>query len=835
MLSEFKIIKLPHWVGLVIGVSAMAMPAIAGHLRTHPSSAGVSDFQTLNPGEIHGDVSYAGAMWLSIDMPRGVACGSAGGNLRFGCVRGTDTLLTVPWGFRHLIRTVVSSSDPGDKNYSPQAKANQQEYAVYTDMPEPPFNMDSLMRVTGGPTGIEVHQTSYAWSDVGRKRSILIDYWIKNVSNRIIQKGVVGMYVSGFASCPGPSHFGPPDQDNLCGLIRTVPSLIPGNEDTLNLVWMADNDGDVIGAAPYRYPLTAVIGVRVLKSPKVQRFNLNWYASLKSIGMYGSWIPYIQWGPTGASRQVVPTDPHGWYRAMINEQIDYDQVYSSHDFSDLGWNPPAAGRDTMIDIADGAITDALLSWGQIDDIAPGDSVEFTVAFSLGYPFHRDPMNFATRFNPDNPQPYFNHLDFSDLIANTRAIQWAFDTPGLDSDPNDGIDYRGKAHLFDCDKAAPDGSPTGCDSVFYEGDGIADFGRPVPPPPPLFTVTTKPGTAILRWDGSQTELSRHAVTGRWNFEGYRIYAGRDTAAGRFSMLASWDKLNYSRFVYDTLAPDTSHWRQESYPYELSEWQRILGGAVDPRDYPVKSLEHSYYDVYFDTLRNFMGEVVDVVARERFSCWLPQAANRGNEYIGDAGPEANIIQQVGTRDTTIGGHEFSYGIYEAVITNLQPSIPLYCAVTTFDQGDYVAKLPPVESDPSSNFHYGQPIYSANVVMDSGLKVSVYPNPYKTFFNDAYGHRTSYYAQGHEGQRGTDFDERDRRIHFINLPDTAVITIYSLAGDLIRTIYHPDPHRTSYSSEASWDLVTRSAEAVTPGIYIYHIASRLGSQVGKIVIIK
>ncbi|MBI5866964.1 MAG: T9SS type A sorting domain-containing protein [candidate division Zixibacteria bacterium] len=834
MLSEFKTIKLPHLIGIVIGITSMTTASLAVHPREHPSSAGVSDFQTLNPGDVQGNVSYAGAIWLSIDMPRGIACGWGGGNFRFGCVRGTDTLLTAAWGFRHLTQTVVSSSDPDDKNYNPQAKANQQEYAVYTDMPEPPFNMDSLMRSLEGPTGIEIHQTSYAWTDDGRKRSILVDYWIKNASNRPIQKGVVGLSLRGLESCVN-SAFAPPDQDNLCGLIRTAPGLVPGSVDTLNLVWLADNDGDMANAEVYRSRLPVVLGARILRVPEGGRFNFNWLASLERSAGWARWETYINWGPTGASRQVVPTDPHGWYRAMINEQIDYDQVYSSHDFSDLGWNPPAAGRDTMIDIADGAHPEMLLSHGPIDDIAPGDSVEVTVAFSIGYPFHRDPLNFATRFNADNPRPYLNRLDFSDLIANTRAIQWAFDTPGLDSDPNDGIDYRGKAHLFDCDKAAPDGSPTGCDSVFYEGDGIADFGRPVPPPPPVFTVTTKPSTAILHWDGSETELSRHAVTGRRAFEGYRIYAGRDTASGQFSMVASWDKENYCRFVYDTLAPDTSHWRQESYPYTLPEWQRILGGGVDPRDFPVKSLEQSYRDVYFDTVRNFMGEVVDVAAHDRFSCWLPQSENRDTRYSGDTGPESNIIQQVGTRDTTIGGRGFSYGIYEAVITNLQPSIPLYFAVTTFDQGDYVAKLPLVESDPSSNFRYGQPVYSANVVMDSGLKVSVYPNPYKTVFNDAYGHRTSYYAQGHEGQRGTDFDERDRRIHFINLPDTAVITIYSLAGDLIRRIYHPDPHRTSYTSEASWDLVTRSAEAVTPGIYIYHIASGRGSQVGKIVIIK
>jgi hypothetical protein len=162
-------------------------------------------------------------------------------------------------------------------------------------------------------------------------------------------------------------------------------------------------------------------------------------------------------------------------------------------------------------------------------------------------------------------------------------------------------------------------------------------------------------------------------------------------------------------------------------------------------------------------------------------------------------------------------------------------LYFAVTTFDFGDFSKNLEPLESLPANNYKYGEPVYSANVVMDSGLHVSVYPNPYKAVYNDAFGNRTTYFAEGYEGQGKSEFTEYDRRIHFINLPDTATITIYSLFGDLIRTIQHPDVHLSTYSSSVSWDLVSRNAMAVTSGIYIYRIDSKLGSQIGKIVIVK
>jgi hypothetical protein len=119
---------------------------------------------------------------------------------------------------------------------------------------------------------------------------------------------------------------------------------------------------------------------------------------------------------------------------------------------------------------------------------------------------------------------------------------------------------------------------------------------------------------------------------------------------------------------------------------------------------------------------------------------------------------------------------------------------------------------------------------------VRVSVYPNPYKIGFTDALGHESSYFQQGFEGKEGQEeLNEQDRRIHFINIPDTCVINIYTLDGDLVRTLTHPDQNLSGYSSKISWDLVSRNTQAVTSGIYLFRVESRLGAQVGKLVIIK
>jgi hypothetical protein len=123
----------------------------------------------------------------------------------------------------------------------------------------------------------------------------------------------------------------------------------------------------------------------------------------------------------------------------------------------------------------------------------------------------------------------------------------------------------------------------------------------------------------------------------------------------------------------------------------------------------------------------------------------------------------------------------------------------------------------------------------VVDSNLKVMVYPNPYKTEFHDVWGNVATYHSQGYEIAADGKFDERDRRVWFTNLPDTATIEIYSLDGDLIRRIHHPDPYLTRYESVVGWDLISRNTQAVVSGIYIWKVSSRLGAQVGKLVIIK
>ncbi len=83
--------------------------------------------------------------------------------------------------------------------------------------------------------------------------------------------------------------------------------------------------------------------------------------------------------------------------------------------------------------------------------------------------------------------------------------------------------------------------------------------------------------------------------------------------------------------------------------------------------------------------------------------------------------------------------------------------------------------------------------------------------------------------------------RKVEFRNLPERATIKIFTLSGDLVRTIKHgPDEFGNLFGS-AAWDLHTDSGLLVAPGLYVYVVESEAADAyqgkrtVGKLMIIR
>ncbi len=93
-------------------------------------------------------------------------------------------------------------------------------------------------------------------------------------------------------------------------------------------------------------------------------------------------------------------------------------------------------------------------------------------------------------------------------------------------------------------------------------------------------------------------------------------------------------------------------------------------------------------------------------------------------------------------------------------------------------------------------GRATGDAGVLEASVEDIGIVPNPYRG---------RSAYETGNE----------DRRARFTNLPQTATIRVYTVAGTLIRTLYKDGP-----STSLDWNLTTDSNLPVASGMYFIHI---------------
>lgn len=187
-----------------------------------------------------------------------------------------------------------------------------------------------------------------------------------------------------------------------------------------------------------------------------------------------------------------------------------------------------------------------------------------------------------------------------------------------------------------------------------------------------------------------------------------------------------------------------------------------------------------------------------------------------------------------DTNVYGYRYS-------IDGLVNGWQYVVAVTAFDRGDEENNLDPLESSlisnawaafPGTNVNvkyeeYGGGVNAAKAMVNSDLKDSldqykpyVYPNPY-------------YAGASWEGP--STFEE-DRKVTFANLPERCIIRVFTVSGDLIKTINHDpsydgsslrwyntysNPDRTIFSGgEHSWDLLSDNAQIISRGTYLFSV---------------
>ncbi len=72
---------------------------------------------------------------------------------------------------------------------------------------------------------------------------------------------------------------------------------------------------------------------------------------------------------------------------------------------------------------------------------------------------------------------------------------------------------------------------------------------------------------------------------------------------------------------------------------------------------------------------------------------------------------------------------------------------------------------------------------------------------------------------------------KIQFVNIPNPCTIRIYTVRGDLVKTI----EVASGEGAIADWDQVTDFGQFVESGIYIFHVDSPIGTKLGKFAIVR
>jgi hypothetical protein len=753
------------------------------------------------------------------------------GALWVGAIVNEDTLVTTGHdGWQHVFEMFPTSCDDGghivkrstrktDDAYSPDAISEADYIAVYTDTltdqsyvaPNPDDGRPHI------PLGIEITQKSYSWSYSYAEDFVLFDFLIKNIGTSDLRKLYIGVYID--ADVYHPTNSGG-FTDDICGFRRTYPSPVGCTsnpiEDTINVAWIADNDGDpesIGGSRAFtdRSPI-AVTGTRVVRTPNPDlKYSFNWWVSNGNAAQ--------DWGPVRAENNRdlgtgglgTPAGDPNKYFFMSNNEFDYDELWSAINFTADGWLPPISGL--AADLADGYDTRYLLSFGPFD-IEPHDSLPLTLAYIGGDHFHANPDDFKRFFDATDPQVFHDKLDFSDLATNAVWASKVYDNPGVDTDNNN---YAGEKYYNPCIG----------DSVWITGDGVPDFAGPPPPPAPLLRFEAAPREITLRWNGYDSETAQDPFSGKQDFEGYRIYLGDQPLLSKFALLTSYDHLDFDRYRLN-LGFDPPRWELKEVPFSLDSLVQIYEQG-DSLNAGIPDFTPDMYPSASDSLVWY--EIVSGQRTETAYYFRPHGYNRshlgGRGEIRKVYPDASDSEMVwvdALNDYVYAKYEYAY-----TISGLLPSQPAYMSVSTMDYGYPLTGLAPLESSPLANAIEVYPIWSNKEVESQDLKVAVFPNPYKI--------NGGYLEAGYEKLTSQDTSpERARRIHFANLPAKAKIRIYTLDGDLVRELDHPcDCNLQEGESMMAWDLISRNTQAVVSGIYLYTIESDAGNQVGKFVIIK
>jgi hypothetical protein len=782
------------------------------------------------------------------------------GELWVGAIVDGDTLVTTgaaefspaiaPQGYPNIYSTM----DPSQPEY--EGAISEEDFeVVYSDTcVRCTSQLDGLDSRPHRPLGIEVTCRSMAWSYSYADDFVLMDYKIKNIGTRRLNRLYIGIFVDADILTMIEESARRGFEDDLCGFQHKQPAgylhpPCPADSDIVNVAWAADNDGGLVGPIRYNPPVVNITATRIIRTPRDSMdVSFNWWAW---VGGYTTTFfgPQMRSSHRDMLGEGYPQGDRDYYHLLSNKEFDYDQArILDIDALDTVWT--SAPTQWARNWADGMDSRYLLSFGPFV-LDPDKTLPFTLAYVGGKNFHVDAGNFANL--PDKPDFWYTGVDFSDLANNATWAEWIYDNPGVDTD-SDGyageftICNAGDDSTWRCDtlidsSAQPDTNYVFChwaydvaDTIWRRGDGVPDFRGAMPPPAPKVRVYPSNGKIRIVWNGALSENTPDVFTRDQDFEGYRVYVARDSRQSSFSVVASFDRQDWNRYIWD-------YGRDEFVlvvnPMTLEELRCQFADSCNdtswhPEQFPrtnplvVDGGPMGQDKVYFFTPQDYNRSIM---ANDPDNATTPIK----KAYPDAPRPPVLDVDSIRARypdgeDTlylTEDGY-IKYYEYEYTLDGLLPTVSYWINVTAFDYGSPTTGLGSLETNPALN---PQEVYAMDrfdYAAGERGEVYVYPNPYRG--------DEDYRAQGFEGRGVSDKPvDRTRRIMFANLPPRCTIRIYSLDGDLVREITHDVDPNSPVAQLDHWDLISRNSQQPVSGLYYWTVEDNLGSvQIGKLVVI-
>ncbi len=679
---------------------------------------------------------------------------------------------------------------------------------------------DYLDRRPHKPLHIEITEETYVWSYRYAAEIVFFHLELRNIGQQPIRNAYVGItvntgHISGTEDSVG---FG-----NVVGYLQEAPSGSPCDLlDTVNLAWAANRDGYPVNGGWAATSPRDIMGIRFLESAIQPRYySFNWWA-----WEYYEWWDY---GPmrqdnyrnlrTGQGYTGWPGGDRNEYYVMSKGEIDFDSPFTGVMPDHSGWLLPPP------DLAERLASHGF-PWFEVATgpygLNPGAMATVDFCVVAGDTFHVDPTNGANL--PHHPRTWYKNVNFSNLARNAVWAQRIYDNPGVDTD---GDGYFGESRVCVLDSALVEGQwvPMVADTEWYKGDGVPDWRAATPPIAPTVWVEPIKNGLHVRFNGEVSETAKDVLTETVDFEGYRVYIGRDERKESFSLVASYDRDNYDKWVFDSL---TGEWAVHEDPFTLEQLRCLYGSGGNPcLDSSFVPSAYSDRGHYFQP-EGFPDSIFFFTPHDRNASGVGQLTSITRTYPDMPDPRTLEPDELTPELYTEDGY-LKYFEYQLDLTDLLPTVPYYVSVTTFDFGSPSAGVAPLETEVTERPVEAFPIHELDQPVSGSDQIYVYPNPYRL--------DVDYREIGIEGRNQDDrWDERVRVIWFANLPPKCTIHLFTIDGDRVRTMEHNVPATDATSRRHQWDLINRNYQRVQTGLYYWVVEIPGGkSQVGKLAIIR